>query len=224
VSGKQNIVVLMGLAAAVAVALFALLFRKSSPQNVALTGREQAMELLGARITELRPKCSVLVLANPLTKNSGKFDRAGLHGLRLGLGSHSSLSVAFPEIKPEYAASPQSVPVPQDSRTPLSFLIEPASVDELAEAHPHCRVIVSLIGLPVGADKLKVWGEKDPRSFALLYPDLRLLGPPAEAVAAFQRGKLLAAVVDDPTSGKPLIVTKDNIVEVLEQKQKALGY
>jgi hypothetical protein len=117
-----------------------------------------------------------------------------------------------------------AVPVPQDSRTPLSFLIEPASVDKLAEAHPDCRVIVSLIGLPLGADKLKVWDEKDPRSFALLYPDLRLLGPPAETIAAFQRGKLLAAVVDDPTSGKPLIVTKDNIAEVFEQKPKALGY
>jgi hypothetical protein len=102
--------------------------------------------------------------------------------------------------------------------------MQPASVDQLAEAHPECSVIVSLIGLPVGVDKLKIWDEKDPRCFALLLPDLRLLGPPAEAVGAFQRGKLLAAVVQDLNSSDPLIVTRDNIVQVLEQQPQVFGY
>lgn len=188
------------------------------------------MEMLGARIAKLRPEGKVLVLSNPFTQKSGfldeksQYERAGLRGLRKGLGRRSPVKVVFPEIRPEYLANPQSVLIPPDSRTPLSFLMQPASVDQLAEAHPECRVIVSLIGLPVGVGRLKIWNEKDPRCFALLLPDLRLLGPPAQAVEAFRRGKLLAAVAEDYQSGDPLIVTRDNVVEVLKRQPKALGY
>ncbi len=189
------------------------------------------MELLGARIAKLRPECKVLVLSNPFTKDSSylneknQYERASLRGLRKGLGGRSSVMVVFPEIRPEYFSNPQSVFIPPDSRTPLSFLMRPESVDQLAEAHPDYRVIVSLIGLPSEVDKLKIWSENDPRAFALLLPDLRLLGPPAKAVEAFQRGKLLAAVTEDSfQSADPLIITRDNVVEVLQRQPKALGY
>ena len=188
------------------------------------------MEMLGARIAKLRPECRVLVLSNPFTKESGylneksQFERAGLHGLRKGLGRRSPVTVVFPEIRPEYLANPQSVIIPSDSRTPLSFLIQPASVDQLAEAHPDCRVVVSLIGLPVGVNQLKIWNEKERRCFALLSPDLRVLGPPDQAVAAFQQENLLAAVLENSKSGEPLIVTKDNVVQVLQRQPNALGY
>ena len=188
------------------------------------------METLGTRIAKLRPECKVLVLSNPFTKQSGylneknQYERAGLRGLRQGLGGRSPVKVVFPEVRPEYYANPQSVVIPPDCRTPISFVMQPASVDQLAEANPECSVIVSLIGLPVGVDKLKIWDEKDPRCFALLLPDLRLLGPPAEAVGAFQRGKFLAAVVQDLNSSDPLIVTRDNIVQVLEQQPQVFGY
>lgn len=187
------------------------------------------MEMLGERIAKLRPECKVLVLSNPFTKQSGyldeknQYERAGLRGLRKGLGGRSTVTVVFPEIRPEYLANRQSVIIPPDSRTPLSFVMQPASVEQLADAHPECNVIVSLIGLPVGVDRLKIWNEKDPRCFALLLPDLRLLGPPANTVAAFQRGKLLAAVTEELQSGNPLIVTGDNVVEVLKRQPKALG-
>lgn len=189
------------------------------------------MEMLGARIAKLRPECQVLVLSNPFTRDSGYLDekcqseRAGLRGLRKGLSGRSSVTVVFPEIRPEYFANPQSVLIPPDSRTPLSFLMQATSVDQLAESHPECRVIVSLIGLPAGVDQLKIWNEGDPRCFALLSPDLRLLGPPAQAAAAFQRGKLLAAVAENGLPpGDPLIVTQDNVVQVLQRQPKALGY
>lgn len=189
------------------------------------------MEMLGLQIAKLLPKCKVLVLSNPFTKRAGYFDekcqyeRASIRGLRKGLGKGSSVTVVFPEIRPEYFANPQSFAIPPDSRTPLSFLMQPSSVDQLAEAHPECRVIVSLIGLPAGVHRLKIWNEKESRSFALLLPDLRLLGPPAQAVESFQQGKLLAAVHYDPQlSGDPLIVTKDNILEVLEKQPGVLGY
>ena len=73
-------------------------------------------------------------------------------------------------------------------------------------------------------DQLKIWNEKERRCFALLSPDLRVLGPPDQAVAAFQRENLLAAVLEDPKSGDPLVVTKDNIVQVLQRQPNALGY
>lgn len=188
------------------------------------------MEMLGARIAKLRPECKVLVLSNPFTKESGyldeksRYERAGLRGLGKGLGGQSTVEVVFPEIRPEFLANPESVIIPSNSRTPLSFVVRPASVDELAGAHPECSVIVSLIGLPVGVDRLKIWNEKDPRCFALLLPDLRLLGPPAKVVEAFQREKLLVAVVEDFQSGDPLIVTRDNIAETLKRQPSSLGF
>lgn len=188
------------------------------------------MELLGTRIATLRPKCKVLLLANPFAQKAGhfhessQFDRAGLRGLQKGLGNDSSITVVIPEIRPEYIENPSSVIIPPDSKTPLSFLIQPASIDRFAEAHPECNVIVSLIGLPLGIDQLKVWNEKDPRSFALLLPDLRVLGPRSAVVAAFQQGKLLAAGIQDQMSGEPVIVTRDNIVQILGQQPQTLGF
>lgn len=188
------------------------------------------MAVLGARIAKLRPDCPVLVLANPFAKDAGYFseqnqyERAGLHGLRRGLGGRGNVTVVSPEIRPEYLVDPASVIIPPDSATPLSFLMRPASVDQLAEAHPECRVIVSLIGLPFGVERLPLWSERDPRSFALLLPDMRILGPAAATAAAFEQGKVLAAVVTDGRSGKPLVVTAENVHEVLRTQPKALGY
>lgn len=228
--GKRNIVLAAGLAV-IAVATIVFLARSSSPQSAALAARQHAMELLGARIAKLRPECKVLVLSNPFTKESSylneksQYERASLRGLRKGLGGRSPVKVVFPEIRPEYFANPQSVMIPSDYRTPLSFLMRPESVEQLAEAHPECRVIVSLIGLPVEVDRLKIWDESDPRCFALLLPDLRLIGSPAKAAEAFLRGKLLAVVTEDSFKlNAPLIVTRDNVAEVLERQPKALGY
>jgi hypothetical protein len=228
-STRKIIVRACGLAMVV-IGTVAMLKGTSSPKSAALATREQAMEALGACIAKLSPQCKVLVLSNPFAKASGyldeksQYERAGLRGLRKGLGLHIPVTVVFPEIRAEFLADRQSVILPPDCRTPLSFVIQPASVDQLAEAHPECRVIVSLIGLPSGVAELRIWSDKDPRCFALLLPDLRVLGPPAKAVAGFQRGKLLAAVALDDKSGDPLIVKRDNIEAVLESQPKAIGY
>jgi hypothetical protein len=216
--------------AVVVLAAFAVLKGNSSPKSEALTRREKTMEALGASLAKLNPQSKVMVLSNPFAKASGfldeksEYERAGLRGLRKGLGRHSQVTVVFPEIRPEYLADRQSIAIPPDCGTPLSFVIQPASVDQLAEAHPDCRVIVSLIGMPAGVDRLKIWSDKDPRCFALLLPDLRVLGPPAKAVEAFKCGKLLAAVAQDVKSGDPLVITRDNVEAILESQPKALGY
>jgi hypothetical protein len=228
VSGKRALVLM--LCAAAVVAVVAVYFTRGySPKGSPLSAREQALQLLGARIAELKPGCKVLVLANPFTRESYlgqsvSFERTGLRGLRKGLGRKSPVKVVFPEIRPEYTANPQSILVPPDSRTPLSYVIRPESVEQLAESNAECGVIVTLIGVPVGVEGLKLWTEKDPRCFAMLFPDLRHLGPPDQVKAAFERGKLLAAVVEDARSGEPLIVTRENVAEVLEKQPKVFGY
>jgi hypothetical protein len=230
VKAKPTIAVGLGLVV-VAGAAAAFFPRNTSPKSAALTARQNATEKLGQQIARLRPKCKVLVLCNPFTRKSGfleekaQFERAGLHGLQKGLGPGSTVTAAFPEVRPEYYANPQSVSIPPDCRTPLSFLLRPGCVDELVAAHPECSVIVSLIGLPLGIDQAKSWTENDQQSFALLLPDLRLLGPPEKAVEAFERGKILAAVADDALQpGTPLVITRDNVQDVLKRQPTALGY
>ena len=228
---RKTIIAIIAGVAVIAGVVIGFLPLTVSAKGAALAARQDAMEALGASIARLRPKCKVLVLSNPFTKNSGlldkiaQFERAGLRGLRKGLGHDSSVTVVFPEIMPEYFSDRQSVVIPPDSRTPLSFLIRPGSVEELADAHPECSVLVSLIGLPVGVNLGKIWATGDPRCFALLLPDLRIIGPPQVAVDAYERGKILAVVVDDAFQpGKPLIVTRNNVREVLERQPQALGY
>ena len=96
----------------------------------------------------------------------------------------------------------------------------------IAKLRPECKVLVlsNPFSKESGYLRLKIWNEEDPRCFALLLPDLRVLGPSAKAVEAFQRRKLLAAVAEDFPSGDPLIVTRDNVVEVLQSQPQALGF
>jgi hypothetical protein len=213
-------------ALAVTAAAIVLWSRASGPEGAALAGRQGAMESLGESIAKLRPKSKVLVLSNPFAKDSGlldkkaQFERAGLRGLRKGLGPDSSVTVVFPEMM-----SRESALIPPESRTPLSFLIRPGAVEKLADAHPECSVIVSLIGVPAGVDQGKLWKEDDRRCFAFLSPDLRVIGSAQNAADAYDRGKILVTVTDDALQpGKPLIVTRNNVREVLERQPHSLGY
>jgi len=216
--------------AVLVIAIIGLLRHTSSQKDAALVAQERAMKALGERIAKLKPQCQVLVLSNPFTKDAGYLDakaqceRAAVSALRKGLGRHAAVTVVSPDIRAEYYTNRQSLVFPPECRTPLSFAIQPASVDLLADAHPECRVIVSLIGLPSGVERLRIWSEKDPRCFALLLPDLSVLGPPEKAMEAFESGKLLATADRDATSGDPLIVTRENFAEVLQLQPKALGY
>lgn len=227
---KKNLIVSTFGLGALVIGAVVMLNSHSAPKSAALATREQAMAALGECIAKLRPQSKVLVLSNPFAKTSGfldeknQYERASVRGLRKGLGGSIPVTVVAPELRPEFLADRQSVIIPPDCQTPLSFVIQPSSVDQLSEAHPDCHVIVSLIGLPAGVDQLKIWNDKDPRCFALLLPDLRVLGPPTKAVESFERGKLLAAVVQDAASGEPLIVSRDNVESIIERQPKALGY
>jgi hypothetical protein len=229
VSARRNTLLASAFILLLAVGAILFFLRPASPKSAALSARERLMEILGAEIAKVRPQAKVLLLSNPFAEKAGafnekrQFERAGIRGLERGLGKGSSVTVVFPEIRPEYLTNPESISIPPDSKTPLSFLVQPASIERLAQAHPECNVIVSLIGLPIGMHELTLWNQKDPRAFALLMPDLRVIGPPNETLAAFQRGKVLAAVYQDASSA-PLVVTQTNIARVLAEHPGMLGY
>ena len=72
--------------------------------------------------------------------------------------------------------------------------------------------------------KLKVWQKDNAVKFALLAPDLRVVGRRAKVLSAFQSGKIAAAAVPDPASGKPLIIDAGNVEEVLSSHPGLLGF
>ncbi len=220
----------LALFALLATTVAVLLLRPSRAVSEALARRAAATELLGREVARAHPGGDVLVLANPFARHASpreatvQFEQAALRGLRRGLGSSITVTVVWPEVPPEIAAHPESVALPPNTRTPLSFLIRPESVDTLAQAHPRARTLVSLIGLPAGVEKLAVWRDDPPRGFALLLPDLRVLGDPARALEAFERGRLLATVVEEPGSGTARLVTRDNAAKVLREQPGWLGF
>ncbi len=215
----------------IAVLLFFRLYLKSREEmGQALDSRQSVLQALGKHLSlQHAPDC-VLVLSNPFAQKHGQqretrqFDDAGIEGLKKGLAKTTRLEVARPKIKPEYWDNPQSAPIPPNAKNPLSFLMEASSIDAISKNHPDCEVIVSLIGLPVGANKLKVWQKRSPVKFAFLLPDLRVVGSKAEVLRAFQSGKIIAAAVRDLNSGEPLIIDADNIQAALASHPGLLGF
>jgi len=211
-------------------AAFFFFTRPSKATSVALTARERSMQALGQEIAKSRPGAKVLVLMNPFTKQSGfgdekaQFQDAGVRGLRRGLGGRAEVTPVFPALRQEYLQNPSSLVIPSESRTPLSFLVDARSVEQLANQHSNATVIVSLIGLPIGIDSLKLWQKSDPRSFALLLPDLKVLGRPEDTLLAFDNGKLLAIIGEEANAGDGLLITKGNAREMLRTKPQALGF
>jgi hypothetical protein len=166
--------------------------------------RTLALQILGEHLARQLPGERVLVIGNPFSQQSGQpanvydFEEAALRGLTEGMGDALKLEgTAFPELDPRAATDPGAVPLPPDLRTPLSLMTTRGAWDRLQEEHPRAGLWVSLIGLPAGISGMKVWRQDGPR-FALLLPDLRVLGNSRTVGAAFRSGKLVAAVFNRP--------------------------
>lgn len=205
----------------------------------AVDRRTLALRVLAEEMVRRVPGSSVLVVANPFRKLSGqpegvrRFEEAALAGLKAGWRDRVRLeAVAYPDLAPEAQRDPTAIPLPPDATTPLSFMQTPSAWDDLRRAHPEARYWVSLIGLPVNVRELEVWQQAEP-GFVLLLPDVRWLGGAGEVRAAFDRGKLLAMVLNRP--GAPaesrtaeedaatefttrfLLVTKENVDAMVER-------
>lgn len=211
--------------------------RPSSPLAAALEDRAQATRMLAQYLEHHFTGEVALIVSNPFTQEAGRspkiygFEEQGLRGLREGLGERVKLGpIVFPEIRPEARAHPGAVFVDPSTQTPMSFLVTDHSFDELAAGHPECRIIISLIGLPTRTPQLQIWKPDDPRVFALLLPDLRMVGTPQEVMQAFQSGKIVAAVVRNPEATSPesragyQLVTLENVEAVFRSHPEVLGF
>jgi hypothetical protein len=178
---------------------------KPDPFGDALRTREIATRGLAEYLVRTQPGQRALIVSNPFTQRKetakaiGEMEQAGLRGLRQGFGKNVTVAaVAFPELKPEARDNPRALLTGVETTTPLSYLVAPDAFDDLAKQHPDCELIVSLIGLPAELSRCESWRASGPPGFALLLPDLRVIGDEAAVRNALKSGKLLALVLAKP--------------------------
>ncbi len=223
--------------ALVVLGLAARYFLGPDPYREALSDREAAARGLAEAVAAKLGGKRGLVMANPFVSKPGTeprivaMDEAGVRGVRAGAeGRLAVAEVVRPELLAAARENPRAVPIDTETTTPLSYLVALDAFDRAAKAHADCEVIFSLIGLPADLEQCEVWKKPGAPSFALLLPDLRIIGGPAEVVAAVKSGKLLAFVVRKPggvSESEPLgkdwkaefdrrflLVTADNVDEV----------
>ena len=196
----------LGLAfvAAVALALAANYFFSPNPHQAARADREIAARGLAEAVLAQLPGHRALVLSNPYVQKPGtaraivEMEEAGLRGLRAVQEGKWIGAVVLPELRPAAQENPRAVPIDPETTTPLSYLVAPNAFDHAAQAHPDCGVLVSLIGLPVELDQCEAWKKEGPPAFALLLPDLRMVGDANAVATAVKSGKLVALVLRKP--------------------------
>lgn len=213
---------------------------KPNPHGNALVTREVATRGLAEYLARTHSGKRALIVSNPFTqrkettKTIVEMEQAGVRGLRQGFGTSVAVAaVAFPELQPEANDNPRALLTDVETTTPLSYLVAPEAFDNLAKQHPDCELIVSLIGLPAELSRCESWRTAGPPRFALLLPDLRIIGDAQAVKNAVQSGKLAAFVLARPgapdDSAAPvddfraeferrfLLVTSENLDEIVRR-------
>jgi hypothetical protein len=188
-----------------AIGLGVALLGRRGPHRDALQVRELATRGLAEHLARSFSGHRALVISNPYTQQSGlpgkmrEMEDAGLRGLKQGFGTKVNIAaVAFPELKPEAKENPRAVFIDPETTTPLSFLVTEDAFDKLARQHPDCDLLVSLIGLPANLQRVQCWQAQPGPKFALLLPDLRVIGNNAAIRQALDGGRLAAFVMARP--------------------------
>lgn len=189
----------------VALAFGLWFFLKPDPQGNALEVRALATRGLAEHLARQQAGKRALVLSNPFTRLPGvakgivEVEQAGIRGLRQGFGGKVTLaSVEFPDLKPGALENPRAQLTDAETTTPLSYLMATDGFDQLARRHPDCELLVSLVGLPAELSQCEAWKSPGAPKFALLFPDLRVVGDSAAVKAAVKSGKLAAFVQRKP--------------------------
>ena len=213
-----------------------LMFRPPAEQELAVNDRSQATAMIGQHLAEHFPAEKILLVSNPFTLEKGRdpsvyaFEEAGIAGLKTGIGKGLEIeAIGYPKLDDEYFRSPATFPVDPFSSTPLSSVMQEESFDMLAQQHPDCGVIVSLIGLPIAIAKSDVWRQATSPTFALLLPDLTMLGSIDNVTGAFESGKISCAVVPNPTRAETsaddyTLITRDNVSETVSKHPEVFGF
>ncbi|MBI4663712.1 MAG: hypothetical protein HY735_33340 [Verrucomicrobia bacterium] len=177
-----------------------------SPRRKAPDRREIALRVLGESLAGEFAGQTALIISNPFTRQPSQprevyeFEEAGVRGLKEGWGGRIQLrEIVFPDLRPEALTHPSAALIDPHTTTPLSFLTAPGAWDSLLAKYPDADLVVSLIGLPADLRSLEIWRNLKPR-FALLFPDLRMIGNWAEVQRAVRSGKIAAMVLQKPGS------------------------
>jgi hypothetical protein len=167
--------------------------------------RELATMFLGQYLATQYSGKKVIVLSNPFSVRPGQpvgvyqFEKAGLRGLRRGLGTRTEIEqVVFPELKPGLLEHPHAATIDPHTTTPLSYMVTDQAVDRIARQYPKADVVVSLIGLPANIRETQAWKQNSGRVFALLLPDLRMIGDQTAVRQSILSGKLAAIILNKP--------------------------
>ena len=201
--------------------------------------REIATRGLAGYLAQTQPGRRVLVFSNPFASEANtepaivKMEEAGIRGLQEGWkGKLNMVAIALPELKAGARGNPGAFITDPETTTPLSYLVAPGAFDNQAKLHPGCDLVVSLIGLPADLDRCEIWTRSGPPTFALLLPDLAVIGGTEAVRQAVKSGKLIAFILrrpGAPSDSEPVtsdslaefqkrfvLVTQDNFEEVLK--------
>ena len=202
--------------------LISYFFFYDENKSIALSKRHNLTFVLGKEIKKRFPDNNILILANPFKKHSySDFDLKGIEGIKDSLRGSVDVQVSYPEIYPQFKNNPGSVLLPNDTKTPLSYMVNPASLDSLMQKFPNHTMVVSLIGIPMGIQNTKMWASTK-HSIALIDPDMRIIGSMNLVKKAFATGKISLACVKD---GENIhVIDASNIASILVNKKYLLGY
>lgn len=172
----------------------------------ALARRELVLEQLTEAAVREVPKPVVLVVGNPFAPLPGsdpglrEVEEASVRGVQRGIGKAGAryAGIRHPALREEARRDPTAVPIPPGATTPVSFLTEPGAWDRLRSEVPEANLWVSLIGVPADLGETKAWEDPEGPRWALLLPDLKLIGNPDAVRSAFERGRLVALVLARP--------------------------
>ena len=233
----KQLILLLAVVAALLAGLGYWVFWRGNPESHELSARAVATRGLAEYLAKTQAGHRAMVLSNPYSKRAGAprdivaTEQAGIRGLRQGFGTGLTLeAVAFPELKAAAQTDPRAVYIDPETTTPLSYLVAEDAFDNLARQYADCDVVVSLIGLPAKLTRVQCWQTNGPPKFALLLPDLRIIGDREAVKRAVKSGKLAAFVLskpDAPDSNTPVgrdfaaefekrfvLVTAENIDQV----------
>ncbi len=189
-----------------------------------LDQRELATQYLGRYLAANYPGKRAIVLSNPFSNQPGQpaevyqYEKAGLRGLRRGLGGAVQIQqVVFPDVKTGALANPRSVFIDPATPTPLSYLIADGALDKIAREYPGAELVVSLIGLPANIQRAEIWKADNRRSFAVLLPDVRLLGGAGGIREAVKAGKISVLILNKPGAPAERPMSRDARMEFDER-------
>ena len=214
-----------GIGLALLAGLAAWWFFRETPQRNTLRTRELATWGLADHLARTLPGRRVVVLSNPFVQRSEtaaavrEAEAAGLRGLKRGFGPALALeAVAFPPLKPGAETNPRAFFIDPETTTPLSYLVAPDAFDRVVQAHPQSELVISLIGLPVDLGRVACWRGEGPPRFALLLPDLRLIGDVAVLRGALARGKIAALVLARPGAPDAQLAPQGDLAAEFERR------